>query len=174
MENTQMALRDVIGPLEDFYKKLLSAEGEQWLTAFKRFLRKENPWEKPLFQYDKTKDGWTLLEDVPFSGAFVPDIKEFLKSNESYVNGEVMKQRAKELNAHLGQHHAEYLLEHQDLIPKEWRGKYYLVFSGTVWQDRGGYRSVPYLRWYGGRWYLYFVWLGSGWCSSGRLVCLRG
>jgi len=44
-ENTQMALRDVNGPLEDFFKKLLSEEGGQWLSAFKKFLRKENPWE---------------------------------------------------------------------------------------------------------------------------------
>src|SRR3990167_6729355 len=79
----------------------------------------------PSFKNDKTKDGWKLLEDVPFNGdKFEPEIMEFLKSGESYVNGEVMKQRAKELNAHLGQGHAEYLLEHQELIPKECRGKY--------------------------------------------------
>ena len=44
-ENTQMALRDVSGSCEDFFKKLLSEEGGQWLSAFKKFLRKENPWE---------------------------------------------------------------------------------------------------------------------------------
>ena len=171
MENTQMALRDVIGPLEDFYKKLLSVEGEQWLTAFKRFLRKENPWEKSLFKYDKTQDGWTFLEDVPFDGKqFIPEIVEFLKSNEFSVNGEVMKQRAKELNAHLGQKHAKYLLEHQELISKDWQGKYYLVFPGTVWRDRGGSRVVPYLYWRGGEWRLYFGWLRRVWDGDARLV----
>lgn len=124
--------------------------------------------------YDKTKDGWTLLEDVLFDGKlFVPDIVEFLKPNESSVNGEVMKLRAKELNAHLGQRHAEYLLEHQDLIPKEWRGKYYLTFPGTVWRGSSGGRVVPCLGWNGGRWCLSFCWLGDGWLSSDRLVSRR-
>ncbi|MEK9170410.1 MAG: hypothetical protein AAB674_02065, partial [Patescibacteria group bacterium] len=88
-------------------------------------------------------------------------------------NGEVMKQRAKKLNANLGQHHAEYLLEHQDLIPKEWRGKFYLTFPGTVWRDRVGFRDVPCLSWDGGRWCLRFDWLRSVWGSGARLVCLR-
>mgnify|MGYP001620111609 CR=1 FL=1 len=129
-------------------------------------------------KYDKTKDGWTLVEDVPFylSGQdgqpFTPDIVEFLKPGESYVNGEVMKRRAKELNAHLGQGHAEYLLEHQELIPKEWRDKF-LVFPGTVWRDSVGDRYVPYLYCYGDRWYLSFGWLWYDWYSDDRLVCLR-
>lgn len=44
-KNTQMALQSITGPLNDFFKKLLSEEGEQWLSAFKKFLRKENPWK---------------------------------------------------------------------------------------------------------------------------------
>ena len=160
----------MIGTLYDLVKKLGGEEGWVWLCALKWFLRKENPWEKSLFQYDKTKDGWKLLEDVLFSGAFTLDIMEFLKSNESYVNGEVMKQRAKELNAHLGQKHAKYLLEHQELISKDWQGKYYLVFPGTVWRDRGGSRVVPYLYWRGGEWRLYFGWLRRVWDGDARLV----
>lgn len=61
-------------------------------------------------KHDKTQDGWKILEDVPFSGHFIPDIKEFLNTGESGVNGEEIKKRAIELNAHLGQKHAEYLL----------------------------------------------------------------
>ena len=174
MENTQIALCDVRGLLDDLLKKLSGEDGGQWMAALKRFLRKEDPWEKPLFKYDKTKDSWTLLEDASFDGQpFVPDIVGFLEGNESRVNGEVMKQRAKKLNANLGQHHAEYLLEHQDLIPKEWRGKFYLTFPGTVWRGRGGDRFVPYLFWLGGEWCLGFDWLGLGWVSYARLVCLR-
>ena len=161
----------MIGTLYDLVKKLGGEDGWVWLSALKRFLRKENPWEKPLFKHDKTKDNWTLLEPGPEldSKPFKPDIKEFLKPNESYVNGEAMKQRAKELNAHLGQHHAEYLEEHPELIPKEWRDKY-LVFPGTVWQDRDGSRSVPYLRWGGGEWCLGFNRLRLGWGGDDRLV----
>lgn len=127
------------------------------------------------FKYDKTKDGWTLLEDIPFDGKqFIPDIVEFLKPNESYVNSDVMRTRAKELNANLGQRHAEYLLKHQELIPAEWRGKYYFVFPGTVWRDSDGDWCVACLYWDGGRWCLYFYWLGDGWSSRDRLVRPRG
>ncbi len=35
MINTQMALQAVTGPLNDFFKKLMSEEGEMWLEAFK-------------------------------------------------------------------------------------------------------------------------------------------
>lgn len=42
--NTQMALGEVSGPLNDFFKKLVGEDGEMWLAAFKRFLRRENPW----------------------------------------------------------------------------------------------------------------------------------
>ncbi len=123
------------------------------------------------FTHDKAKDGWTLLEDVPFDGKrFVPDLVEFLKPGEISVSGEVMKQRAKELNVHLGQHHAEYLLEHQELIPKEWRGKYVLTFPGTVWHDAFSNRRSPFLFWFGDHWDLCIVSL-DGFCGSdGRLV----
>ncbi len=124
-------------------------------------------------KYDKTKDGWTRLEHVEFDGQpFTPEMVEFLKSGESYVNGEVMKLRAKEFNAHLGQGEAEYLLENQHLIPKECRDKY-LVFPGTVWRDLDGGRRVPYLRWDGGRWGLLFDWLWDDWDSDVRLVRSR-
>lgn len=173
-ENTQMALRDVSGPLEDFLKKLLGEEGGQWLSAFKKFLRKENPWEKLLFKHDKTHDGWTLLEDIPFDGKeFAPEFVEFLKSGESCVNGDTMRLRAKKLNAHTGQRHAEYLLEHQNRIPKELRGRY-LVFPDTVWRDSGGRRRVPCLRWDGGEWCLRWGWLEGDWDDGVRLVCLPG
>lgn len=47
MANTQLvALGDVRGPLDDFFGKLESRDGAVWLGAFKRFLRKEDPWEQ--------------------------------------------------------------------------------------------------------------------------------
>lgn len=44
MNDTQVTLRDVSGPFADFTTKLSGESGQQWLEAFKRFLRKENPW----------------------------------------------------------------------------------------------------------------------------------
>lgn len=43
------ALAEVAGPFKDFSEKLGSSEGLMWFLAFKRFLRKENPWPLKLF-----------------------------------------------------------------------------------------------------------------------------
>ncbi len=173
--------QDVLGPLQDLVRQLRSGvRTKQQLVDFNEgrnpFLKKAEAASLVPFEHDKTtKDGWTLMEPGPeLDGkTFVLELVEFLKPGESSVNGEVMKQRAKELNAHLGQRHAEYLLKHQELIPTEWRGKYILTFPGTVWQDSDGDRRGPYLLWHGDRWCLYFRWLRYGWDSLDRLVRLR-
>ena len=128
------------------------------------------------FRYDKTKDGWTLVEDIPLTGEPTLSLSGFLEEGESSVLGELMLERGKanaeELGPLAGQHHAEALLDQQDQIPVEWRG-YYLVCPGTVWQDSDGIRKVAYLSWNGERWKLYFSWLGHGrWVADDRLVRL--
>lgn len=125
------------------------------------------------FKFDKTKDGWTKLEDVEprISSVKGLELLSFLKRGESYVNGEAMKRRAEEQKANFGQLDAEWLFEHQDQIPKEFR-KYYLAFPGTVWQDPYGDRRVAYLYWSDDQWCLNFSWLGNVWNSDYRLLCL--
>ena len=39
-------LAQVARPFKTFFERLAGPEGPQWLEAFKRFLRKENPWPK--------------------------------------------------------------------------------------------------------------------------------
>ncbi len=41
------ALHEVCGPLGDLLQRLRGKHGEEWLTALKLFLRKENPWPTP-------------------------------------------------------------------------------------------------------------------------------
>ncbi|MDP2910674.1 MAG: hypothetical protein Q8N58_02740 [bacterium] len=43
---SRLALCDVSGLFTDFLQKLSGEEGDQWLEAFKKMLRKENPWSK--------------------------------------------------------------------------------------------------------------------------------
>ncbi len=129
----------------------------------------------PVFVYDKTKDGWKLLENTPRQITSMHDLElvSFLKQGENSVNGEEMVRRARvELNANYGQEDAEWVLEHQDEIPVEFRA-YYLVFTGTVWQFPRGYRRCAFLRWSGERWCLRFFWLDFVWRSGARLVRLR-
>ncbi len=131
--------------------------------------RKEEKVPPVSFANDMNVYRWKLVEDVPFSGAFTPELIDFRRPNESYIAGEIVRQRAKELNANLGQRHAEYLLEHQELLLKEWQGKH-LIFSGTVWRDLSGSYSVPYLEWIAGRWHLSWLWLDLDWGVGDRLV----
>ncbi len=45
--STRLTLSDARGPLADLLDKLDGNNGEVWLRGMKKFLRKENPWEKP-------------------------------------------------------------------------------------------------------------------------------
>ncbi len=75
---------------------------------------------------------WKLAEDTPFDGKpFVPNIG---RSFDHCVLGEYK----------LGWKHALYLLQHQDLIPKEWQGMY-LMFQGTSWKCSHEPSIYPYL-----------------------------
>ncbi len=126
----------------------------------------------PAFSRDMRKEGWTLIENVSRQITSITDPKlvPILKKGETSINGEEMVRRARaELNANLGQEDAEWLLEHQAEIPKEWRS-YYLTFPGTVWQGEYGCRFVPCLRWGVAGWCLYFGWLGLDWLSGVRLL----
>lgn len=42
----KISVRDLHGPWSDFMDKLQSEDSEKWFSAFKKFLREENPWPK--------------------------------------------------------------------------------------------------------------------------------
>ena len=122
------ALAEVAGPLKDFAEKLGGREGPEWFAAFKRFLRKEDPWgDRPelaasTFKRDMRKEGCTLLEDVEGPGDISIgnlELVPFLEGGERSINGEELVRRARgKLRANYGQRHAEYLLDHQTEIPE--------------------------------------------------------
>lgn len=58
------ALVEVAGPLKDLAEKLGGEGGEQWLAAFKRFLRKEEAWPKfPVWKTIKLGTGLKVADD---------------------------------------------------------------------------------------------------------------
>lgn len=128
--------------------------------------------ETKKFKNDFSKD-YELVSDVEPTLTKDFDIKEVLKPGEDWVNGDTMVERAKEMGAYLGQRDAEWLMEHQDLIPQEHRDKYF-IFPGTVWVDRESRRRyVAYLVFDGDRCYLALDCLGGDCGARARLLPLR-
>lgn len=151
---------------------LITKDGEE---VFNKMVDVAISVSAPVFSRDMRERGWKPLEHTSRRITSVADLElvSFLKPGEDRINGEEMVRRARhELNANLGQEDAEWLMEHQDQIPAEFRN-FYLTFPGTVWQDSDGDRCVPCLYWYDGRWCLDFYWLEVDWISSVRLLRSR-
>ena len=51
-----ISVKDLHGPWTDFMEKLQTEDAQEWFSAFKRFLRKENPWveTEKLFEVVRT------------------------------------------------------------------------------------------------------------------------
>jgi len=96
------------------------------------------------------------------------DILGFLKGNETSVLGHTMAERAKEMNANLGQDDGQYLLYHQGYIPVSLRGKVIFVF--TDWRHPSLSGRVVCVCWVDGRWARYWGWLAFGWRGVVRML----
>ena len=170
---------DLDGQLLEIKRQLRQPSGYPFdPVALKRHLQDavEGKFEAPIFSRDMSKEGWTLLEDTrepwPISIANM-ELVSFLKEGESCVGGEELMRRSREeLRTNLGQRHAEFLSENQNEIPEEFR-KYILVFTGTIWRDRHGYRRVAFLYWLGGPWVLGFSGLECDFGGCCRLLRSR-
>ena len=100
------------------------------------------------FQNDKTSEGWELLEDQPEPDRISADSVElaiFIEEGEPDLIGEDMVEHVLAIPSKLGQRHAEYLMDHPQVIPEEFR-RYSVIFPGTVWTDSVGNHYVPYIR----------------------------
>ncbi len=120
---------------------------------------------------DRDMTGWECKEPVKGEGEFELELKEFLRKGESYLGGEDMVKRAKELGVDSGLRHLEAVLREQDKIPVEMRQ--FCLVSTEVWVGPNGDRDVWYLDWRGGRWVLFSYWLDNDFNSSCRLVSPR-
>ena len=100
------------------------------------------------FQNDKTTEGWELLEDQAEPDRISEDSIElamFIDEGQPDLIGEDMVEHVLAIKSKLGQRHAEYLIDHQQVIPEEFR-RYSVIFPGTVWTDSVGNHYVPYIR----------------------------
>ena len=84
------------------------------------------------------------------------------KQKTSYqVGAELQKEVPNPFNANL----LDYLLEHKELIPEDWKGKW-VFFHGTVYRGSGGGLCVRCLVWNGDGWNWNFYWLVNGFLSG--------
>ena len=96
------------------------------------------------------------------------EILGFLREGEEYVDGHTMVERAKEMDAHLGEDDGQHLLDNQQDIPAALRGK--VVFVFTDWRRPGDSGGVYCVCWSGDHWFRNWDWLGFGWRGSDRVL----
>jgi len=65
----------------------------------------------------------------------------------------------------------DYLLEHTELIPEDWRSDY-TFFWGTIFRDPNDRLYVACLYWNGRRWNWHCNWLGDSWYCDYSAACL--
>ena len=111
-------------------------------------------------------NGWTVVEhQVGGQLEFDPSKFELYLSKaqqgSNWIEGDKLR---KELEGKpvLNDNVLDYLLEHQHLIPDEWKGKY-TFFWGTIYRCRRDRLRVRYLCWHGLRWSWRYRWLGYNW-----------
>jgi hypothetical protein len=112
----------------------------------------------------------TLPTEMTIAGRTY-EILSFLKEGEKSVYGGVMVERAKEMNAHLGQEDCEFLLAHQNEIPPALRGEIEFVFPDLRGRDPAEDREfVACLGSDDGGWYQGQPWLAGVWDDRVRLL----
>ena len=96
------------------------------------------------------------------------EILGFLREDEKSVDGFTMVARAKEMDANSGQDDGQHLLEHQEEIPKSFRGEVVFVFPD--WRSPDDHGDVAFVRWEGSRWVRDWCWLAFGFYGCGRVL----
>jgi hypothetical protein len=96
------------------------------------------------------------------------DILGFLRDGEDHVVGHTMVERAKAMNANLGEDDGQYLLDNQQDIPVALRGKVVFVFTDWCHPDDSDF--VYYVYWSGDQWVRDWNWLGLHWDDLARVL----
>lgn len=87
-----------------------------------------------------------------------------MKLKSITVEAETVSSAMEKVSNPAGKKELDYVLAHPDEFPKMKDGDYYFFFGAV---DDG---LVPYLHWFGGRFYVFSNRLGVGWYSSFRAV----
>lgn len=178
---------EVLGIVCDLLEKLTDPV---WVSATKRFLRKQNPWPSGVIQvtpFDPVEfigKGWSIDEQdersLKLNEVDLAKVKfeTCLKEGETIIKGEEKLKRLK--NTGYTRLDARFFLtlwQNQHLIPEAWKEKTngnttLIFFDGTVLRRPDGGRFVLFLFWRGGRWSWHCRWLGHDWDADRPSVVL--
>jgi len=107
--------------------------------------------------------GWTVVEHKK-GGLWKWNSRITLhlsrKQKKGLITGHDLRKELADLPV-LNANVLDYLWEHPELIPENWKGKA-VFFWGTIYRDSDGYLFVRYLYWNGSRWRRYYSWLDGG------------
>jgi len=118
-------------------------------------------------------EGWLVEEHIDHGKIDIAKIKIDLhlepEQQGNYLTGNTLRERLKDkpvLNACV----LDYLLEHQELIPNEWKGRF-VFFWGTTYRSSDGSLYVRYLYyWNDRRWGWNDYWLDNYFYDNGPAV----
>ncbi len=161
----------------DLLEKLAGKDGESWLEAQKRFLRKEDPWMEHLIDLDAipfTPSKWSVAEHRQ-GGQFVFNSRRiglYLDDQQKAggIAGRQLREKLKSkpvFNANM----LDWLIAHPDFIPEEWKGTL-IVFWGTIYRDSDGTLYVRYLFWRNNQWHWSSRWLDRDFYDHNRAAVL--
>jgi hypothetical protein len=179
-----LSLRKVQGARNDLEEKLAGEHGKEWLRAFQRFLRKEDPWDgvgdllidlsvAPKIRKTVSGYGPRMVASAPLGNdcfQWNADAVSLFIS-EPQIQGLVLDgpTLAKEIEGKrtVPANILDALLENEHLIPRGWRGKkvffwgsiFQTQLEGIVSRDERPRHAVLYLQWYEDRGNGY----GPGW-----------
>lgn len=120
-------------------------------------------------------NGWKVEEhrkggQIKFDLAKIELYLSKNQQNGKIIGGNKLRKELEDkpvLNANV----LDYLLEHLELIPEEWKDKY-IFFWGTISRASDSNLSVRYLNWGGDRWRWCWFWLDDAWSGSSPAALL--
>ncbi len=111
-------------------------------------------------------DGWTVEEHwkggrLAWNPAKVRLNLSGAQKAGGWIQGHELREELKNMSV-LNANILDYLFEHRELIPEEWKGKN-IFFWGIIYRDRHDYLCVRYLYWCDGGWNWDYSQLDDGW-----------
>lgn len=110
--------------------------------------------------------GWSVVEDVAPSNFDVAKLRPrtILRDGESRIGGDKMRPRVPDAKANWGLADGARILDEQTRLSRDFDGMV-IPLPGTVLHDQRGFRRLGFLCQdaYGGRWCLFFDYLGLDW-----------